>query len=496
MRIGVGGFFHETNTFSNIPFTLKIAQAHGVPKERYFECFNRVEAYMGAFIHEAEAQGVEIEPSFYTSECPSGLIQREALEMARDRIVEGLWQGHQEAPFDALSIHLHGAAVADEYPDADGEILRAVRETFGPDMPIGVVLDLHGNISDQMIENCDLMIGIKCYPHTDEYGAARIMFAKLCEMVREKYRVYKKIIHLPWLMVPAEGLTMSGPAHDVQQLLYKWEEDPEIVQATFFHGFPYSDVEEAGVSVVTMAKTQEAADKSSLDIARYAWSRRHDFRVHANSPEEAMDLALQVPAGEGPVLINESSDNTGGGAPGDGTFLLREMLKRNLPNTAMGYIYDPEVVQQAIASGIGTTISCKLGGKMDNLHGDPIEIENAYVRNISDGVYVNQSEKGGKFTLRLGPAVCLQVGNVSVVVASGRTQAMDDGVFRMVGLSRELLDIVAIKSSQHFKAWWKDRSRAMIPCDPPGVQCADLTGFAFKHAHTEYFPLQDAKWDL
>lgn len=132
MRIGVGGFFHETNTFSNLPFSLEIAVAHGVSREQYFARFNPVKAYMGAFIHEAEVQGVEIVPSFYTSECPSGLIQREALELARDRIVEGLWQGHQEAPFDALSIHLHGAAVADGYPDADGEILRAIRKNSVP----------------------------------------------------------------------------------------------------------------------------------------------------------------------------------------------------------------------------------------------------------------------------------------------------------------------------------------------------------------------------
>lgn len=495
MRIGVAGFFHETNSFSNIPFSLETAKNHGIPRERYFDHFGNVKAYMGAFIHEAEAQGVEIVPSFYTSECPCGHISREALEYARDRIVATLWQEHEEAPFDALSIHLHGAAVADDYPDADGEILRAIREKFGPDMPIGVVLDLHGNISDQMMEKSDLLIGIKHYPHVDEYGAARIMFAKLCEMVRQKYRVYKAIIRLPWHMAPAEGLTMSGPGHDVQQLLYKWEEDPQIVQASFFQGFPYSDVAECGVSVVTMAKSQEAADRCAMDIARYAWDRRKDFAVPANSAKTAFDLALEIPDGPGPIIINESSDNTGGGAPGDGTHLLREMLERNLPGSAFGYIYDPEVAQQAAKAGIGATISCLLGGKMDDLHGEPVKVEKAYVKALSDGIFINHSPKGGGNTTYLGVSACLVVGNVHVVVASGRTQAMDDGPLRMVGVNREEMKFVAVKSSQHFRAWWTDRCRGIVPCDSPGIHCADLTVFDFQNANRDYFPLKDATWE-
>ena len=497
MRIGTGAFFHETNSFSNIPVTQERLTLRWAEGERIFQVYTGIKDYMGGFIGEAKQQQAELVPSVFARDVPCGKTQQKAIEKVRDRIVEMLMAAHAESPLDAIALHLHGAGVAEGYPDVDGEIIRAVRQAFGPDMPIGVVLDLHGNITDTMMELSDLLIGIKTYPHVDEYTAARIMFARLCDMVRSGYKVYKKIIRLPWHIAPAEGLTTAGPAHDVQQLLYKLEHREEkLIQASFFQGFPYSDIKECGVSIVTMALDQATAEDTALEIARYAWSRRKDFAVPKYSAVEAFDMALAVPAGPGPVVINESSDNTGGGTPGDGTYLLREMLERNLPGTAFGYIYDPEVAQLAAKAGIGAKISCKLGGKMDNLHGDPIELKDAYVKCISDGVFVNHSPKGGGNTVRLGLSACLVVGNVDVVVSSDRTQATDDGVFRMVGLFKDEYQIVAVKSSQHFKAWWADRSRAMIPCETPGIQCADLSCFDFKFADPSYYPLQDATWEV
>ena len=496
MRIGTGAFFHETNSFSNIPVTRERLVSRQSEGEGIFRDYTGVKQYMGGFIDEAQAQGVTLVPSLFARDCPCGKTQQHAIEEVRDRIVEMLLKAHKEEPLDAIALHLHGAGVAEGYPDVDGMIIRAVREAFGPDMPIGVVLDLHGNITDTMMELSDLLIGIKTYPHVDEYDAARIMFRRLCDMVRSGYKVFKKIVRLPWHIAPAEGLTTAGPANDVMQLLCKLEQSEEkLLHASFFQGFPYSDIKECGVSVVTMAQDQATADRTALEIARYAWNRRKDFAVAVNSAAQAVDLALAVPEGPMPVVINESSDNTGGGAPGDGTYLLRELLQRNIPGTAVGYIYDPEVARLATEAGVGSKISCKLGGKMDNLHGEPVEVVDAYVRSVSDGVFVNHSPKGGGNTVKLGLSACLTIGNVDVVVASDRTQAMDDGVFRMVGLNKDDYKIVVVKSSQHFKAWWAERSRAMIPCETPGIQCADLTCFDFKFANPDYFPLKDATWE-
>ena len=496
MRIGIAALHHETNSFSNIPMDWEYLRRTRFEKDIYRNVYAPRRNYSGGFLAKGKELGIEIVPAASAYLCPSGHITDEALEKHRDGLVELLWQAHAEKPLDAIALNLHGAGVADSYPDADGEILRAVRERFGQDMPIGCVLDLHANVTHEMMEYADLLTGIKEYPHVDEFEAGANMLGLLADMAENHWRPCKRLIQLPWLIAPAEGVTRSGPAHDIQQVLLQYERtEPQLVNATFFHGFPYSDIAQAGASVTAMAKTQAAADRCALEIARYAWALRKRFAVPAYSAAAAMDLAEQIPITNGPVVIHESSDNTGGGAPGDGTHLLREMLKRDLPGSAFGSIHDPEVAAMAAKAGVGAKLTCQLGGKTDNLHGEPIQLTDAYVKCISDGRFLGLSPMGGGGICSAGLTALLVVGNVNIVVTSTRGQAMDDGFFRVVGLRHDLLRYVAVKSSQHFKGWWKDYSSGIVPCDSPGIHCADLHVFDFKFTNTGYFPLADARWD-
>ena len=404
-----------------------------------------------------------------------------------------LLDAYREQPYDGIALFMHGGGSAEGFPDPEGTILEAVREKMGMEIPIGVVLDLHGNVTDRMVDNSNLLMGCKHYPHIDEYDEGRTMFRLLVESIRGGYKTYQKLVQLPWLMVPAEGVTTAGPAYDVQQLcMAREQEDPELLQASFFQGFPYTDVPDCCVSIITVAKSQEVADRHARELAEYTWSRRYDFTVPKYSAQQAVDLALSM--GEGPILINESSDNPGSGTPGDGTYLLRELIRRNVPS-AYGFIYDPEVARQAAAAGIGATISCRLGGKTDDLHGEPIEIEKARVKCISDGTFVQQSNMGLGNRSTLGTTVCLVVGNVEIAVASVRTQTFDEGPFVTAGITWRNKRLLALKSAQHFKGFWADKVRGIVACDSPGVGSADLTTFRFKMANTHYYPLADATWN-
>lgn len=495
MRIGIGGLHHETNSFSNIPITKELLCDQALVGENLREAMDGVRHYVGGYFAAGKELGVEVVPSVMGYCTPSGHITKDAMELHRDNIVEKLWQAHQEQPLDAIALNLHGAGVADGYHDADAEILRVVRERFGKNMPIGIAMDLHGNIDDPLVEMADTVVGVKGYPHVDMYETGIIVFKQLVEMVKTGKRPAIGFVRLPWLIAPAEGVTTSGPAYDVQQLCYRKEEEVEkLMSATFFQGFPYADVEECAVTVVTVAEDQETADKAAHDIATYAWGRRRDFAVAANSAEKAFDLAMQLDNSKAPIVINESSDNTGGGGPGDGTHLVREMVRRNLPGSAYGYIYDPEVAKQAAQAGVGARIDCILGAKMDKLHGEPLELKGAYVKLISDGTWINQSPMGAGRCYSIGLTACLEVGNVSIVVGSNRAQPLDDGMLRVAGLRWDLLKYVGLKSSHHFKEWWLERAGGIVPCDSPGIHCADLKTFKFENTNTSYFPLQDAQW--
>lgn len=493
MRIAIGGFAHETNFFSSILVDMDLLKDRTASQEELLRRHTGVHSYVGGFIDEAQALGVELVPAQHTSLLPSGPCVKEAFEYARDRLAELLEKAYREQPYDGIALFMHGAGAAMGYPDIEGELLRSVRARLGKDIPIGVVLDLHANITEDMMAQSDLLTGCKHYPHIDEYDQGRVMFRLLCKQIEEGYTVYKQHIRLPWLMVPAQGVTTHGPAHDIQQLcIAREKEDPALLQASFFQGFPYTDVPDACVSFVTMAKTQESADRNALEIARYAWSRRRDTLVPLHSAKEAVETALQ--SDKWPVLINESSDNPGGGTPGDGTHLLRQLLETNV-SAAFGFIYDSEVAQQAAKAGAGARISCLLGGKTDRFHGEPIELKDAYVKCVSDGVFIRKSIMGQGAIHAMGATACLEVGNVSIVVASVRQQTFDDGPFLCAGVDWTQKRILALKSSQHFKGWWANKVPVIIPCDSPGLQSADLTTFPFQSVNTTCFPLEDAQWD-
>lgn len=493
MRIIAGGLEHETNSFSNISadkaHVLRIMSVG----EDYVRSCTGVRCMMGGYIDECRERGIELGAASKVTVTPCAPTQKDAFEMYRDMFVEQVWEAHCQKPIDAIALNIHGAAMAEGYPDLESELLRALRERFGREMPIGMTLDLHGNITPEMLELSDVTVGFKEYPHTDTYEAARLTVQLLYEMHTEGKRFYQSLVQLPWHLAPAFGVTLSGPARDVKEFAAKQVETvPALREATFYHGFPYADFEQSGVSVVTVAENQADADAAAKKIAEYAWSRRHDFILPAYSAEQALELAEKSPK---PVVINESSDNPGGGTPGDGTHLLREMLRRNTPKSAYGFIRDPEVVQQAVKAGVGSTIDCLLGGKTDDFHGAPIELKGAYVKCISDGKYICKNPMGAGGVRNMGTTVLLQWGNVSIVVGTNRQQTLDDGPFAVVGIDWQDMEVLALKSAQHFKGWWTGKAKTMIPCESPGIQCADLTVFEYKHLNTSCFPLGDPEWN-
>ena len=495
MRIGIGGIAHETNAFSNVPTDEALFRKLSYQEnQEIIAGHTGVRSYIGGFIDEANVQGLILVPTLFTNANPSGRIPTHTLDTLRDRLVSMLWDEHQKQPLDAIALNCHGAGASDGYHDIEGEILRAVRERFGKEIPVGIVLDLHANVTPEMVEYSDILVGVKCYPHVDMYESARVMLGLLANIVRTGKKPCKRHIALPWHLAPTFGVTLTGPAHKMQQLTIRLEQEiPGLQQVTFFHGFTYADIPQCGVTVTAMADTQEAADAAALEVARTAWNDRHTFPFPTLSAEEAFDKAEKAEAF--PVVINESSDNPGGGAPGDGTFLLREMLKRNHPGSAFGHICDPEVAQLAAKAGVGSTISCLLGAKTDNLHGEPIALENAYVKTVCDGRFINRSPMGGGSVTNLDLSVRLQVGNVDIVVSSRPRQTMDKGPFEMVGINYTEMRYLGLKSSQHFKGWWKDHAGAIITCDPPGIHCGDFNVFDFKFADLNRFPFIDPEWE-
>ena len=506
MRFAIGGFNHETNAFSNVPTNIESFRKYTLLNgtEILARC-RGIRGYVGGSIDEADEQGIELVPTLYCTTNPSGLITPETYDFISDTIVEGLEKAHKEAPLDGILLELHGAAHAVNSLDPEGDLIRRVRTIFGPGMPIGVVLDLHANVSQDMVRYSDILIGVKCYPHTDQYDQGRNIVKLLADKVRGGYPVYEALVKLPLIIVPASGSTLKGPAAEVRNLILGMEaSDPDILNMTFFHSFPYTDVDYALATATCAAKSKEKAEQAALRVAEYVWAHRADFAPESLSPMEAFDRALTMlertggkgPSGESlPVIINESSDNPGSGCPQDGTWLLREFLRRDMKDTLLSSIYDPETVEQALAAGVGATIHVRLGGKTHPLHGEPIEAD-AYVKTLSDGRYTSRSPMGLGGQANVGPLVLLVIGNVYVTVVSKRAQIMDDGHMEVAGLDYHKIRIMGVKSAQHFRGFWETRVSGLGACDPPGLQKSDVSVYDLKLLPRSAYPLNpDCSWD-
>lgn len=483
MKIVIAEVMHETNTFSNVPTTRELFElwewARG---EEILANHSGVRDFLGGMIDGARQRGIEVVGAFAANAYPAGTITKETFDSLQDELLSGIAEAGK---VDAICLSLHGAGVAEGIDDLEGALLKAVREQVGYEIPLIATLDLHGNITDQMIAEADILLGVHLYPHTDCYerGLEAVELAERMvkgELVPRMYRA-----KLP-LIVPTSTTSLS-PAKDINEACYRWEREPGMIDCAFFHGFPYTDIPELGVTVVAVANhDEELAKRAAESVAELIWKKREEFEPHVLSPQEGLALAKQAAAF--PVVLNETSDNPGGGTPGDGTYLLRAMLEADLQDACFGFIYDPEVAALAHEKGVGATIEVLLGGKTDRLHGEPIALT-AYVKALTDGKFITSSPMGKGSPVDLGKSVRLQANGVDILVCSVKTQVLDEQIFLLHGIDVTTYKIVALKSSQHFRASFEPISAQIITVDSPGLTTLRFQSFDYKRLQRPVYPL-------
>lgn len=489
MKILVGGIAHETNTFSSVKTDVAaFKQWEWLKGEELFQK-RGVRDYVGGIIDQADSIDVDVEPIFSTFANPSGIITEETHHILIDRLVQPMRKVHN---YDAVLLSLHGAGVSEYAEDFEGAILEAVRDAVGADVPIVVTLDLHANMTQKMVDLADVILGNHLYPHTDSYeiGQEAVNIAK--QIVDGSLRPTMHLEYLP--LAISTSTTNLSPAKDINDSCFHKESLDGVVDCTFYHGFPYTNISRFGVAVVvTTNNDKKLAKTKAQSIAQLIWESREQFDVDPFNPQEGIQEAL---AHEGkPVVINETSDNPGGGTPGDGTHLLRAMIESDLSDACFGYIYDPEAVKLAIEAGVGTTVHIALGGKTDDLHGEPLKLD-AYVKAITDGKFIQSSPMGRGSKVNLGPAVCLHCNGVDIIVCSVNSQTLDDEIFRIHGINIQDYKIIGLKSSQHFRAGFEAISSKIITVDSPGLSTINFKeAFDYTQLEAKLYPLHDVSYE-
>ncbi|MBE6712459.1 MAG: M81 family metallopeptidase [Ruminococcaceae bacterium] len=485
MKIIIGHFGHEANTFAekHVDFATYTSRGFTTPENLISE-FENTRTYLGGIIAGGREEGVEFIPACgYTAAAP--VLTRECVQKMMDMILP-VCEANKDA--DGVCFALHGAGVGEGIPDLEGYVLTEIRKILGNEIPITVTKDLHGNISPESVALTNGVFGIRKYPHTDKYEAGYLAIKNLCAILRGEYETETYVEHLPLVIPISTGMTGFPPFPEIDAFFDRYRDEKGLIHVSLFQGFPYADTPWSTASVCVVGKKGCDAEKAAKELARFVWERRHYFKVHSNSPAEAFDLAEKVET-EGYIIINDMSDNPGGGCPGDGTHLLREMLRRDLPGSIFGFMVDPVAIEELYKHRPGDTVSFRLGGRNEKIFGKPLEIRNAELISLFNGTFTHTSPNLLGKRSKLGRAARIRVSNVDIIIATARNQTFDDRPFMVLGADLNDYRYVGLKSTQHFRGYFQSRAAQIIPSDPPGLCSSDLSVFPFEHLPRPVYPL-------
>lgn len=472
MRIAIAGFQHETNTFA--------------PALAGFEDFRVADSWPGmlqgadvvsgtrglnlpiaGMATEADRLGgIEVTPVLWCAAEPSGPVSDAAFERIGSMMIDGL---RDAGPLDAVCLDLHGAMVTESLDDGEGELLFRLRQALGPEMPIGLSLDLHANISARMVDLATLITIYRTYPHLDmaETGARCLR-----ETVRTLHgtRRFKSFRQAPFLVPLQAQFTGAEPCRALYQDLDDVaESDDEFVELAM--GFTAADIPDVGPCVVATAGTQTRADALAEAMLTRLIAAETRFDTELLEPSEAVRAAI-APHLQGPAILADVQDNSGAGATADTTGLLQALVDCGARRALLGVLCDPETAALAHAVGEGNSFQGSLGGK-SGLPGQTPFRGRFNVLFLSDGQIAYAGEMYGGGIVSIGPSCLLSVegiaGDIRIVVSSRRTQCLDRAFFTEFGEDPSQWDIVCVKSTAHFRADFQTDGGLILNVAAPGA---------------------------
>jgi microcystin degradation protein MlrC len=487
MKILIARFNHETNTFSPVPTPL--ASFSPTFDEAAYQDNLGMRTAMAAFIDLGRQMGATLVTPVSATANPSGPVHAQAYDTLTDRIVAAV------PGCDAILLDLHGAMVAQNSPDGEGDLLARVRAA-APGVPIGVALDLHGNITPKIVDNADVIVGFKTYPHVDMYETGEHAGRLLLAMLQRKQAYTVRWRQLPLMSHTLCSTTLHGAMQRAVQAA-QLAENAGLPAVSIFAGFSLADIAAPFVSVVaTAVDTTAGVAKAQVvidHIAEQIWAERDQFVYHSEALGASMQRALAIAEGATrPVLLLDHSDNCMSGGTCDTMDVLQAALAHGLRDIAVGPLCDPQAVAQMWDAGVGAQVTLGLGNKVAltqlNIVKTPLQLSGT-VRVLSSGEYTVTGPIYTGQRCAMGRTVLLDTGAAHIVVTERPHEPWDMGVFRCAGLDPTQHRFLLLKSRMYCRPVFVPLSQGVVECDSQGVTSSDYALFPFSKVTRPVFPL-------
>ncbi|MEX1018860.1 MAG: M81 family metallopeptidase [Litorilinea sp.] len=486
MRVATAALIHESNTFAAAPtplsdFTLHRGQAL---IDHYRHTYHEVAGYIAG----SEEYDFDLHPILAANATPSGTIERAAFETLVGEILEGFKNAGE---IDGILLALHGAMVVEDFPQGDAEVVRRVRELMGPDFPIIVTHDYHGNIPDSLVEDATALIVYKTTPHIDQRERGLEAAELLARTIRGEVQPVSALVKPPVLFNIAFHNTSLPPMQPIMQAAIDLESQPGILACSVAAGYQYADVPAMGPSVIVVADgDRELAQREAQRIGDMMWAARD--QLLPDIPDAKAAVAQATQATRTPVALFEFGDNIGGGSAGDATIILEQLLAQRADGWVCT-IYDPESVQTCFQAGIGATVSLQVGGKTDDAHGPTLPIAGR-VRTLHDGSYEETERRhGGGRIFNQGQTAVLEVNRPApgqgglLILNSKRTAPMSIHQITCVGIQPHQQRILVAKGTVAPRAAYEPVCAQIIGVDTAGATTISRDPAEFHLARQDFY---------
>jgi microcystin degradation protein MlrC len=526
----LAGLFHETHTFLTGTTGLDDFHVRGGDQLLAAEGDG---SPLGGVLEIARGAGWDVVPVIDLRATPSAMVA--------DAVVDRFWNELAAAVdrergrgIDGVYLVLHGAMVSESCLDVEGEILERLRGRLGSDIPVCGVLDLHGNISERTATFSHGFVAYRENPHADACSAAKDGARLLDRLMRTGERPVTVWEHPPLMWPPPGTGTAFEPMRSLEAAAREIERaHRDILAVNVFGGYSFADTPDTGVSfTATTVGDPDEARRELHRLNNLTWQLRDRGLVREEALVDVIAVLKRFENGErrmedggwrmedggaarparestglsdpssildppsssshGPIVIAEPADNIGGGAPGDGTTLLRAFVEHAIPNCAVA-INDPVAVSALTRLAPGDKITLDIGGRGSRLGGEPVRLEVEFVSR-SDGRFELEDKQshlasmcGSQFDM--GPCAVVRHGGVAILLTSRKTPPFDLGQWRSQGIEPEKLFAIGVKAAVAHRRVYDRIARQHLTVDTPGPCSSRLDRFPWRHVRRPIFPL-------
>lgn len=488
-RLAVARLWFEGNAFCPIPADAAAFETYEwLWGEQALDVMRGTATELGAVARYAEEHpDWEVIVLRCAAALPAGPIEDTVFDRLSAEILDALRAGKDQG-WDAVYLSLHGAAITATRETPELELARRISELL-PDEPLGASFDLHGNLPPEWAQVLDIASAYRTHPHIDMDETADRVLNGLRRCVEDGLKTRCVLLNDRVILPSINMRTAAGPMAELEALARQATRDG-ILDISVFGGFPYSDTEYTGASVLVFSDaSQDPNGEQARQAAQTIMETIHElapqFRITLPTPAAALEQALAIEE-PGLIAITDSGDNPLSGGCGDTPELFRALLQaRPQVETLFASFTDSSLVQQAIKAGSGSRLQVTLGGKYGSRFGGGVGVT-VTVERVTDGRYVNSGPMHYGVERQCGRTAVLRVEGLPAtrVIATERVVAADDPAFyELHGIDLNTLRLLCVKAKNHFRAAFAQRCVQIIDCDAPGPACQDLSQLPFRNTH-------------